>query len=327
MNQGAVQPTISLVLPTYNVGNHIDRCIDSCVKQTYQNIEIIVVDDGGHDDAIERAKKWAARDRRVNIVHNQRNLGTYHARRIGTEASSGAYILYLDPDDALRKDACELISRTACTSKPDLVFFGVRQIPQPPWYQRGEAVPRLAEQESSLHRAIVSRRRLTLGTPGKAYARSVILAAFNHLNIGIDERLTFGEDALTFFSALLFSQKAAIVNSDIYHYFRNKSSITMTNNNSSIIYKTSQLDAAIFHIRNCAHKNGIQVEKHEQEIITDFFCARLLRDKYLLLRYFVSHDGSNVYFRNVLKSWSVSHKITDLIRLTLFALSSGHCRL
>jgi len=104
---------ISIVLPVYNVGKYIERSLLSCMGQTCSGIEIIVVDDCGHDDSIEQAERLAQKDQRIKIVRNKENMGTYHARRIGVENSTGEYILFLDPDDELRLEAVDKISAAA----------------------------------------------------------------------------------------------------------------------------------------------------------------------------------------------------------------------
>ncbi|WP_337209569.1 MULTISPECIES: glycosyltransferase family 2 protein [Campylobacter] len=76
-------PKISIILPTYNVEPYIERALQSCINQTFKDIEIIVVDDCGHDKSIEIAKDYANKDERIKIIHNEKNLGTFASRNIG----------------------------------------------------------------------------------------------------------------------------------------------------------------------------------------------------------------------------------------------------
>src|SRR5690625_2894153 len=92
---------ISIVLQTYNVAKYIERCIRSLARQDYKCFEIIVVDDCGHDDSIKRVKHLQKRINNNKIVSNKKNLGTYHARRVGAEHAQGEYIIFLDPDDEM----------------------------------------------------------------------------------------------------------------------------------------------------------------------------------------------------------------------------------
>ncbi|MFX3626321.1 glycosyltransferase family 2 protein [Campylobacter sp. LH-2024] len=103
-------PKISIILPTYNVEPYIERALQSCINQTFKDIEIIVVDDCGNDKSIEIAKDYAKKDERIKIIHNEKNLGTFASRNIGVlnSNSGGGYVMFLDPDDYLELNACEI---------------------------------------------------------------------------------------------------------------------------------------------------------------------------------------------------------------------------
>ncbi|MBF7048155.1 glycosyltransferase family 2 protein, partial [Campylobacter volucris] len=98
---------ISIILPTYNVEKYIARALDSCIKQSFKDIEIIIVDDFGNDKSIDIAKEYASTDERIKIIYNDKNLGTFASRNIGVLNSSSPYIMFLDPDDYLELNACE----------------------------------------------------------------------------------------------------------------------------------------------------------------------------------------------------------------------------
>ncbi|WP_243832725.1 MULTISPECIES: glycosyltransferase family 2 protein [unclassified Campylobacter] len=74
---------ISIIIPTYNVEKYIARALESCINQTFKDIEIIVVDDCGNDKSIEIAKEYAKKDTRIKIVYNEENLGLLRARYEG----------------------------------------------------------------------------------------------------------------------------------------------------------------------------------------------------------------------------------------------------
>lgn len=88
---------ISIILPTYNVEQYIARAIESCINQTFKNIEIIVVDDCGSDESIDIAKEYAKKDERIKIIHNEENLGLLRARYEGVKAAGGGDILCFRP--------------------------------------------------------------------------------------------------------------------------------------------------------------------------------------------------------------------------------------
>ncbi|HHD0794862.1 TPA: glycosyltransferase family 2 protein [Campylobacter jejuni] len=82
-------PKISIILPTFNVEKYIAKALESCINQSFKDIEIIVVDDCGSDKSIDIAKEYAKKDKRIKIIHNEENLGLLRARYEGVKAAGG----------------------------------------------------------------------------------------------------------------------------------------------------------------------------------------------------------------------------------------------
>ena len=99
-------PKFSIIIPVYNVEKFIARALESAINQSFEDIEIICVDDCGGDKSMDIVREFAARDKRIKIVQNPQNLGTFMARNNGALAASGEYLFFLDSDDFLHKDAC-----------------------------------------------------------------------------------------------------------------------------------------------------------------------------------------------------------------------------
>lgn len=115
---------ISVIIPIYNVGHYLRETLDSVVNQTYQDIEIICINDGSTDDSGLIIEEYAAKDSRIKIV-NQENKGLFVARQTGINIASSNYIIFLDGDDWLSIDTCEIINNAAQTSEADIIQFGV----------------------------------------------------------------------------------------------------------------------------------------------------------------------------------------------------------
>lgn len=111
---------ISFVVPVYNVEKYIVRCIQSLVRQTYSNIEIILVNDGSTDKSGFLCEKMYATDNRV-IVINQENGGLSAARNTGIQYASGDYIILVDGDDYIHPQMAEILHDVAVTSDSDIV--------------------------------------------------------------------------------------------------------------------------------------------------------------------------------------------------------------
>ena len=129
-------PLFSLIIPVYNVQAYIARCLESCIHQSFSDIEILVIDDCGSDESIHIAQAYAAQDCRISIIHNATNLGTLHSHMEGIKIARGAYVLFVDADDYLTPTACA----TLCpylAKNPDIIHFKAR-------YQGEQTAPLLA---------------------------------------------------------------------------------------------------------------------------------------------------------------------------------------
>lgn len=96
-------PLISVIIPVYNVEKYLHRCLDSVIAQTYQNLEIICVDDGSIDESGRICDQYAVRDARIKVIH-QENRGLSAARNKGLDAAEGEYIAFVDSDDYILED-------------------------------------------------------------------------------------------------------------------------------------------------------------------------------------------------------------------------------
>ena len=115
-------PAISIIIPCYNVQEYVGACLDSVVRQTLKEIEIICINDGSYDDTLSVLLSYANRDNRISVVSKE-NGGLSSARNAGFTIASGEYIYYLDSDDAIAPTALEELYRTLKNNDLDLLFF------------------------------------------------------------------------------------------------------------------------------------------------------------------------------------------------------------
>lgn len=99
---------VSVIVPVYNSEAYLPMCIESIISQTYDNIEIILVDDGSKDNSLEICKSYANIDNRIKVIH-QENGGVSAARNTGMDASKGEYITFVDSDDKLLQNGIFLL--------------------------------------------------------------------------------------------------------------------------------------------------------------------------------------------------------------------------
>lgn len=115
---------ISIIIPVYNAAQTLDDSIKSAINQKYENIEIILVDDGSKDNSGELCKKWEQSDKRVKTVMKE-NGGVSSARNAGIVAAQGEFIIMLDSDDKLTPDACLILMEQESKTNADCIIFGV----------------------------------------------------------------------------------------------------------------------------------------------------------------------------------------------------------
>lgn len=116
-------PKVSIIIPIYNEQKYIRQCLDSVVNQTLEDIEIICVNDGSKDKSLEILKEYYNNDSRIIIIDKE-NGGLGAARNTGMDNASGEFIMFLDSDDLLTENACEIAYNTIETTDSDFVSFG-----------------------------------------------------------------------------------------------------------------------------------------------------------------------------------------------------------
>lgn len=117
---------ISVVIPIYNTELYLRECLDSVLAQSYQNLEIILVNDGSTDSSLNICNEYALKDRRI-IVINKENEGVSVARNIGISKSNGAFISFVDSDDTIHQDLYKIMYETIIDKDVDRVMCGFMQ--------------------------------------------------------------------------------------------------------------------------------------------------------------------------------------------------------
>lgn len=117
-------PKMSIVVPVYKVEKYIGNCIESLMKQTLEDIEIILVDDGSPDQSGSICDRYQQKDGRIKVLH-KKNGGVSAARNDGMDLATGEFILFCDSDDWLEKNACEKLYEKAVATDSDIVIGNV----------------------------------------------------------------------------------------------------------------------------------------------------------------------------------------------------------
>jgi glycosyltransferase involved in cell wall biosynthesis len=119
---------VTIAVAVYNTEKYLRDCMDSVVNQTYQNLEIICVNDCSTDKSLEILEEYAAKDTRIKIITNEKNSGLGVTRNVGMDAAHGEYILFIDSDDWLDLTACEKLVVKAKENDSDVVFYSAYRV-------------------------------------------------------------------------------------------------------------------------------------------------------------------------------------------------------
>lgn len=114
---------VTIIIPVYNILSFLDKCLDSVCKQTYKELEIILVDDGSTDGSAIACDQWSSTDNRIKVYH-KKNGGLSDARNYGLSKATGSYIIYLDGDDWIATNAVEKLVHTAQEYHADFIQAG-----------------------------------------------------------------------------------------------------------------------------------------------------------------------------------------------------------
>lgn len=113
-------PKVSVIVPVYNVAKYLGRCLDSVLSQTFQDFEVICINDGSTDNSLEILHQYAQKDERVKII-NQKNSGAGLSRNTGINMAQGDYLSFIDADDWIDKHFLEKVYHLAKVSKADII--------------------------------------------------------------------------------------------------------------------------------------------------------------------------------------------------------------
>ena len=122
------QPLISVIVPVYKVEKYLPACLDSLLAQTYQNFELLLVDDGSPDKCWEILQQYAAQDARVCIFRKE-NGGVSSARNFGLEQARGEYICFVDSDDLVLPQYLEWLYDALCSCGTRIAMCRYRGVP------------------------------------------------------------------------------------------------------------------------------------------------------------------------------------------------------
>lgn len=205
------KPTISIIVPVYNVERYLEQCLESLINQTFHSIEIICLDDGSSDASPQLLDAYAEKDNRIRVYHRE-NAGVSRTRNVGMDLAQGEYILFVDSDDYIALRTCEVLFTLAEKEDADIVVFGGKTFPTLPWADDSFAY-RDKVYHSGIDALLYERGSIPLMC-NKMYRSSFLRE--NDLRLNAD--LTLGEDHAFQFISFPLAKSVAFSGEMLYFY-------------------------------------------------------------------------------------------------------------
>lgn len=299
---------ISVIIPVYNVEKYLHKCVDSVLAQTYQNLEIILVDDGSTDSSGKICDEYAQKENRINVIH-KKNGGLSSARNAGIDIAKGEFLAFIDSDDWVDAQFIEILYETLCKYHTQIACVGYYEVDQ----RGSRAILPLSTQQQTLvsHEQAIEMGFSSLGffACNKLFAKTL----FQEI------RFPFGqlfEDLSTTSKLFLKADRIAISNKPLYYYNRlNMGSITKADFAVKKLDYFKATGEILSYAVSANNKKLIYVIEQERAYhIAGFFrqmAAVRFEDKNII------NPLQKELRRNIGKLWKTKHKLSN----KLFALA------
>lgn len=237
---------ISVIIPVYNLDKYLKNCLDSVINQTYQNLEIILVNDGSNDCSGAICDEYAKKDSRIRVIHKE-NGGVSSARNAGLDIAKGEYIGFVDGDDIIDDNLFEVLYETAKNFNSDITACGIVQ------HRMDGTVQTLSDDSlKNYEKSVIIKgffddnliKETMYGPVNKIIKRKVVDS------IRFKENLTIAEDLLFLFNCIEKSDTVVLNNKPLYHYLKRENSITTSKFSEKKLDYIKAADIMLFKCEN-----------------------------------------------------------------------------
>lgn len=213
-----VSDLISVIIPIYNSEKYLYRCIDSILKQTYRDFELILIDDGSVDKSGIICDEYAQKDKRIKAIH-QSNMGVSNARQRGLNIAKGEYIIQFDSDDWVEPNCLKDLYDTAILYDADMVICDIylNTINRQEYSKQGY---------TNLTAKLLLNDIINQRLHGSLTNKLIRSSCIKQYNIQIPEKLILSEDLYFCCSLLRHNISVIYLPKAFYHYQLNKNSLT-----------------------------------------------------------------------------------------------------
>lgn len=233
---------LSIIVPVYNTGNYLEKCLSSIIKQSFKDIEIIIINDCSNDNSLEIIKKYLSIDKRIILIDKKQNEGLSAARNSGIKISKGEYILHIDSDDWIEENYFYDMYNYAIKTQADLVISDYYKD-----FNNGK-ITYIQDQEKNENKI----KRIENIFSGKSspcvWNKLIKTELYKNNKIFHPVGISLGEDLAVIPRLMYYSSKIVKLNKAYYHYIQNPLSITNKNNKNKIyeIYEVLRINKEFF---------------------------------------------------------------------------------
>ena len=246
----AEQPLVSVIVPIYNAKKHIARCVESIRRQTYRNLEILLLNDGSSDVSGPICAMYAKVDSRITLI-DKANSGVSATRNLGMRAAKGKYLQFVDADDTLQPYATEMLVQKAEENAADMVIAHYNRV-EPPKERQAQRAPRMPEEVDPgfdpftrvqtfgfLMEGYMGKAQFAYGLMqepasfyygvmwNKLYRADIVR---EHSDIACSEELDYSEDFYFNLSFIRYAERFYALSTPIYNYVQNPESLVQNLN-------------------------------------------------------------------------------------------------
>ena len=215
-------PKISVIIPVYNTEQYLRDCLDSVLAQTYDNIEVLCIDNGSTDKSAEILNEYSLKDNRIVILQSPK--GVSRARNLGIDCARGEYITFVDSDDIIHKEYIEKLYKTIADNNVDFVVCSYSR-----FIGNGKFYPKITYDDAfvldDLLNLIVHKNKYKppIGVLGKLYNKKSLK------NLKFLEDMIIGEDKIFTLQYIIENKRCAFLPQELYGY-RTRENSAMTQN-------------------------------------------------------------------------------------------------
>ena len=209
-----IKPMVSVIVPVYNAENGLEECVDSVIKQTWENLEIILIDDGSSDKSSIICDRLCEKDARVSVIH-QINRGVSYARNVGLIRAHGEYVVFVDSDDKLTIDSVQIRMMGIVDSDLVVAGYDVVDSNDKKLYEMNKYETKRLTQIEML---MLMFGEHTCGYQGYLWNKLFKMEIIRNYSLKFQEDIHYNEDRLFVVEYLMKAKKVVIESTTVYFY-------------------------------------------------------------------------------------------------------------